>query len=191
MTFIPSVLSKVDINNSVLTSGTTFTGTSTELTGYNYLILSINSNISTTSNGIQIYMYNQGEIPSLYYSDNYIANTSYERNFKIIKKYYYIICTFLTSATINITSRLTTSEQIDTIYNNSSTFDYSTEYSIDAFGKLRVSNPYTLLDIKFPGQLVGTPDFLDNNLLICYDSSGNYSSDVSGNGYLTIRGQGT
>lgn len=190
MTFIPSILSKVDTNNSSSTMATNFTGISTETSGYNYIILSINSNRSTISNGIEIYMYNQGETPAVYYSDNCIANTIYERSFKIIKKYYYVKCTFTSSATIDITSRLSTSDQTDTICNNPSTFNYSMEYSLDAFGKLRVSNPYTLLDIKFPGQLVGTKDFLDNNLLVCYDYSGNYNADTSGNGYLTIRGQG-
>ena len=191
MTFIPSVISKVDTNNSFSSTGIDCSGNPTETSGYNYIILSINSNQSSVPNGIEIYMYNQGETPSVYYSDNYIANTTYERSFRIIKKYYYISCTFTSSTTFNITTRLSTSEQQNTIANNPSTFDYSMEYSLDAFGKLRVSNPYTLLDIKFPGQLIGTSDFLDNNLLVCFDSSGNYSADVSGNGYLTIRGDGS
>ncbi len=192
MTFIPSVLSKVDSNNTFIdASGLTYRGYPTEMSGYNYIILSINSDANMITNGINIFMYDQGETPSPYYSDNYVSNTIYERSFKITKKYYYIECNFVnTPSTINITPRLSTSSQPDTIGNNPSTFDYSSEYSLDAFGKLRVSNPFTLLDIKFPGQLTGSSDFLNNNLLVCFDSSGNYSSDVSGNGYLTIRGQG-
>jgi hypothetical protein len=193
MTFIPSVLSKVDPNNTFTdVSGTIYTGSPTEMTGYNYIILSIKANnTNTIINGIKIYMYDQGETPSAYYSDNYVSNTIYERSFKITKKYYYVNCTFNSvPTTINITSRLSTSNQPDTIANNSSTFDYSSEYSLDAFGKLRVSNPFTLIDIKFVGQMTGSNDFLDNNLIVCFDSSGNYSSDASGNGYLTINGQG-
>jgi hypothetical protein len=38
---------------------------------------------------------------------------------------------------------------------------------MDAFGKLRVSNPTTLIDIRFPGQSTGSSNFLSNNLQIC------------------------
>lgn len=192
MTFIPSVQSKVDTNNSWTdVSGSTNTGTSTNTTGYNYIILSINSDTNSISNGIQIYANDEGETPTIYYSDNYQANTTYSRSFKIVKKYYYIKYTLETITTFNLTSRLTTTYQEDTIVNNPSTFDYSKEFSLDAFGKLRVSEPLTLLELKFQGQITGSQDFLSNTMLICNDSLGSFSSDTSGNGYLTITGTDT
>ena len=194
MTFIPSVQSKVDTNNTWTdSSGTlTNTGTSTNTTGYNYIILSINTDTNFISNGIQIYANDEGETPSVYYSDNYQANTIYSRSFKIVKKYYYVKYTLeSTSTTFNLTSRLTTIYQEDTISNNPTTFDYSKEFSLDAFGKLRVSEPLTLTEIKFQGQTTGSQDFLSNTMLICNDSSGSFSADTSGNGYLTITGTDT
>ena len=189
MTFIPSVQSKVDTNNTWTNStDTTNTGTGTNTTGYNYIILSINSNKNSISNGIQVYAYDEGESPSIYYSDNYKANTNYSRSFKIVKKYYYIKYRLESTPTINLTSRLSTSYQEDTIGNNPSTFDYSKEYALDAFGKLRVSEPQTLLEIKFQAQNTGESNFLSNTLFLCSDTSGSYSADTSGNGYLTIRG---
>lgn len=193
MTFIRSVLSIVDTNNSFTSFvSTTYTGTSTDTTGYNYIILSIDVDKNTIPNGIQIYANDEGETASIYYSDNYISNTTYSRSFKITKKYYYVKITFeSTPTTINITSRLTTTYQTDTISNNPATFDYSVEHSLDAFGKLRVSNPNTLADINFYGQIGGESNFTNNTMLMCSDSSGTFSADTSGNGYLTINGTDT
>jgi hypothetical protein len=194
MTFIPSPQSYIDINNTWTdVSGTlTNTGTSTNTTGYNYIILSINSDTNSISNGIQIYAYDEGETPTIYYSDNYQANTTYSRSFKITKKYYYVKYTLVSIPTIlNLTSRLTTTYQEDTIANNPATFDYSKEFSLDAFGKLRVSNPNTLIDLNFYGQIGGETNFLNNKMLVCSDSNGSFSADTSGNGYLTITGTNT
>jgi hypothetical protein len=47
MTFTPQVLTKTDTNNSTTYSGSgTYTGTSTETTGFNTLILTIQSSVS-------------------------------------------------------------------------------------------------------------------------------------------------
>jgi hypothetical protein len=54
-------------------------------------------------------------------------------------------------------------------------FDNDAEASLDAFGKLRVSNPETLLDIRFPGQNTGTTPFLLNNDQIYISTSGVYN----------------
>lgn len=193
MTFIPSAQSYVDTNNTwISSSGSTATGTSTNTTGYTNIIISINADFNSTINGIKIYAYDEGESASVYYVDSYQANTNYNRSFKIIKKYYYIEYTFESNpTTLNLTSRLSTSFQPDTINNSPSVFNYNTEYMIDAFGKLRVSNPNTLLDIKFIGQTSGSNTFLNNTLLVCSDNSGSFSADASGNGYLTITGTNT
>jgi hypothetical protein len=196
MTFIPSVLSIVDSNNSfnqTNTSTNPLAGTVTVTSGYNYLILIITSSITSSSGGIKIYMYDDSETPTVYYTDTYqTANTNYSRNYKIIKKNYYV--TFTASSTpynINLTSRLSTCELIDSINNSPSTFDFSKEFIYDAFGKLRVSNPTTLIDIKFPSSDTGVLTFKNNNEIVCssFDNINYVGTNVQG--YLRIRGQGT
>jgi hypothetical protein len=46
---------------------------------------------------------------------------------------------------------------------------------MDAFGKVRVSNPYTTLDLKFPGQATGTTNFLSNNMIETNTSTGSFT----------------
>lgn len=53
MTFIPSVLSKQDNNNST-TSTSDFTGTSTDITGYTNLIITIKSDQNSSAGGIMV-----------------------------------------------------------------------------------------------------------------------------------------
>ena len=65
-------------------------------------------------------------------------------------------------------------------------------YSLyDAFGKLRVSNPYTIIDIKFPYTTTfsDTPsDYKNNSELICTAaSSSDYTQTTTGNGLRTIK----
>ena len=197
MTFLPNVLTNIDSNNSCLLTlnigQNIFTGISTNTTGYNTFILTIQSTISSVSGGIQIYMYADGETPTIaFYSDTYIANTQYVKNFLITKKNYYIKYTSTTAIatdTLNINSRLSTELDSSQINNNTTSFNFSTEFALDAFGKLRVSNPLTLLDIRFPGQSNGTQNFLSNKLLVCSNSNGSYSATPS-NSQLVISGTG-
>jgi hypothetical protein len=194
MTFIvPIPQSYIDTNNTwTNASGLTYIGISTNTTGYNYIIISIKTDKNSIPNGIKIFANDEGETPYVYYSDNYQANTLYCRSFKIAKKYYYINYTLESATTtLNLTSRLTTAYQVDTINNNPSVFDYSKEFTLDAFGKVRVTNPNTLMDLNFYGQIGGETQFLNNTVLLCSDSSGTFSADTSGNGYLTIRGTNT
>lgn len=198
MTFIPNVLTNIDSNNSCLnktsnTSPITFSGTLTNTTGYNTIVLTIQSTIGSVPGGIQIYMGADGETPTTaFYTDTYIANTLYIKTFVITKKNYRINYTSGTSIptdVLNINSRLSTELDSTTLNNNTTNFNFSTEFALDAFGKLRVSNPYTLLDIRFPGQSNGTQNFLSNSLLVCSNISGTYSAAPS-NSQLVITGLG-
>ncbi len=56
----------------------------------------------------------------------------------------------------------------------------------DAFGKLRVSNPNTLLDLRFPGQTSGDYNFYSNNLQIDKQFSG--ITGTYGNSKLVMSG---
>lgn len=202
MTFIPNVLTNTDTNNSCVnqtqsgpsSNSIIFSGTETITTGYNTIILTIQSSVNSISGGIQIYLYADGETHnSPFYTDTYNANTLYIKNFTITKKNYYINYTSVNTATIsdtvNINSRLSTDLDSSITYNNATSFDFSQEFALDAFGKLRVANPMTVLDIKFPGQSNGTTSFLNNTLLLCSNISGSFSA-VSSNSKLVISGTG-
>jgi hypothetical protein len=199
MTFIPSVLTKDDPNNSFVATGISITSNNpkvlipTNTTGYNTIILSIQSTLSVI---IQIFFQDNTEIPIMIYSDTYSANTLYIKNFTITKKIYQIKIIFATNAIINDTfnmiSRLST-ELDSSISYNPSTFNFSEEFALDAFGKLRVTNPVTLLDIKFPGQTNGTYNYLQNTLMVCSvssDNNVNFNATAS-NSRLLITGTGS
>ncbi len=177
MTFIPEVLTETDTNNSVnttlSTSPYTYTGTSTDTTGYTTITLTIQSTVDSSSCGIDILFSDDNSTFNTYYSDTYFAPNVFTKNYLVIKKYYKISYVSSASATVTITSRLSTNTYSNNIQNPSITaFNNSQENTIDAFGKLRVSNPNTLLQINFPPLSTGSSTFLSNNLQICSASSG-------------------
>lgn len=198
MTFIPSVLTKNDTNNQWNSNlSGTLVGIPTEITGYNSIIITINSTLVSATNGIEIYMYNEGETPTAFYTDLYsMANIVYIRSFLITKKYYYVkfIPLDTSTYTINLSSRLSVSvpEGIINNFTDITNFNNATEQEYDAFGKLRVSQPLTLSDIKFPSlpSGYGTTEFLTNYYLVASDSSGTYTVSNNAAGCLTITGTG-
>ena len=167
MTFIPSVLTKNDTNNSTSKTDTTYTGTGTLITGYNTILVTLTSDSDSNAGGLEIQFSNNNSTWTTYYTDTYFTGTIFSKTYKIIDSYYRIKYD-TASATFTITSRLSTVIDNDATSINSFYSNIDDGYH-DAFGKLRVSNPYTLLDIKFPSDTTGTSDFLKNNMLICTD----------------------
>ena len=175
MTFIPQVLTRIDNNNTINSTGSSFIGISTSTTGYNSIILTVNSVNDSNPCGIGIQFSDVSSTSfTTIYSDTYFANTDFTKTYPIINSYYRVIYTSSLN-NFTITSRLTTSSP-NTQNNSITAFDNSIESSLDAFGKLRVSEPNTLLDIRFPGQSTGTSNFLKNSEQVASYSSG----DVSG-----------
>lgn len=194
MTFTPQVLTQTDNNNSVVSlTDISFNGISTITTGFNTIILTIQSNIDSSAGGIQIQFSDDNINWITPYIDTYFSTNIFTKNYLIVKKYYRVKYFSSSSATFTITSRISTQLDSSITQNTSITvFDNNIENTLDAFGKLRVTNPTTLLDIRFPGQFTGNSLFLKNNLQICSDSSGNYVGnyansklviDASGAGY--------
>ena len=181
MTFTPQVLTQTDNNNSTSSLASSFIGTATITTGFNTLILTIQSNVDSSAGGIQIQFSDDNSSWITPYTDTYFSNNIFTKNYLIIKKYYRI--KYYSSALPSnffITSRLSTDLDSSITQNTSITvFDNNVENTLDAFGKLRVTNPTTLLDIRFPGQNTGSKTFLKNNIQICSDSSGNYTGNYS------------
>jgi hypothetical protein len=175
MTFTPQVLTQTDNNNtSTQTSSTLFNGISTITTGFNTLILTIQSTVDSSAGGIEIQFSDNNTTWITPYTDTYFSTNIFVKNYLIIKKYYRI--NYLTpSADFTITSRLSTDLDSSIIQNTSvSNFDNNVQSTLDAFNRLRVSYPTTILDIRFPGQITGSASFIKNNLQISSVSSGSY-----------------
>jgi hypothetical protein len=179
MTFIPSVLTDTDSSNSVKTTASSFVGTIKQTTGYNTLLLTMNAPVNSTPGGILVQFSDTNNPSDLvtYYTDTYFSGTTYTKSFTILKKYYRIQYTSSSPTTFSITSRLST--ELSSSSSTNSFYYESDSGLMDAFGKLRVSNPYTLLDLKFPGQSIAsgaTPEYLNNNMLETNTSSGSFTS---------------
>lgn len=175
MTFTPQVLTQTDNNNSVASlTDTSFNGISTITTGFNTIILTIESFVDSSAGGIKIQFSDDNINWITPYVDTYFATNIFTKNYLIIKKYYRIQYSSLSSTTFTITSRISTQLDSSITQNTSiNVFDNEVENTLDAFGKLRVSNPTTLIDIRFPGQIDGSANFLNNTLQITSDASSN------------------
>jgi hypothetical protein len=190
MTFTPQVLTQTDNNNTITSSDVSFNGVSTITTGYNTLILTVKSTTDSLAGGIQIQFSDDNSTWLTPYTDTYFSTNIFTKNYLIIKKYYRIIYNNSLSGEFSITSRLSTNIDSSIIQNTSiSVFDNNTENSLDAFARLRVSNPVTILDIRFPGQTDGSANFIKNNLQITSDASGSYSGTY-GDSKLTVNASG-
>jgi len=188
MTFITSVQTTTDTNNSTTTTNTSFTGLWTKINGYESVNINIVCAQNSQPNGLQIQFSHDGSTVSKTSYDTFFGNINYSKSFTILDTYYRIIFTLTASSQINLTSRLLVSSQESVSQNN---FYLSNDSMIDAFGKLRVSNPYTLLDMKFPIQppsQTSTSEYLNNSELVCtaFTGSGTYTQTTLGNGLRTI-----
>ena len=192
MTFTPQVLTQTDNNNTITSSSdVSFNGVSTITTGYNTLILTVNSTTDSLAGGIQIQFSDDNSTWLTPYTDTYFSTNIFTKNYLIIKKYYRIIYNNSSpTGTFTITSRLSTELDSSIIQNTSiSVFDNNVQNTLDAFGRLRMSFPTTVLDIRFPGQNVGSDNFLKNNLQITDASSGSFIG-IYGDSKLTIDASG-
>ena len=180
MTFIPSVLTKIDPNNTTSSiTNTTYTGDATLTTGYDSIIVTLTSNLSSDPGGLKIqFSENSSTGFTGYYNDTYFTGTKFTKTYKIIKSYYKISYT-TSSATFTITSRLSTDVSPEQS-NMNHIYSLPQDGMYDAFGKIRVTNPLTLLDIKFPSDTTGTTEYLSNNMLVCNSSTGTGSTGVYG-----------
>lgn len=191
MTFTPEVLTKSDPNNSTSVAALSFNGVSTVTTGYNTLFITVTSSTNSTPGGIEVYFSDDNVTWKLFYTDTYFATPPFTRSYLIVKKYYKIAYTAaLLPASLSVTSRLSTQLSSNLTQTTSITvFDSSVENTLDAFGKLRVSSPFTLLDIRFPGQTVGGTTFLSNSQQVISATSGAFTG-VYQNSKLVMSGTG-
>lgn len=151
MTFTPSVLSKTDTNNSISTTTSSFIGTSAPTTGYTSIQVSLHCSVSSTPLGLKIRFSPDGITFTTKMSDTIVADTNYFKTFSVFDKFYKIELSLVSSGLIQLETRLCTNTPED----QESYYEKSENSMYDAFTKLRVSNPFSLMEIKFPSQSVG------------------------------------
>ena len=177
-------------NNNSTTTASNFSGLSTETTGYTNLIITIKSNIDSSAGGIIISFSSDNITFTSYYTDTYFSNTTYNRTFKIINKYYKISYTSpSTPSSLSITSFLDTNSSDTTVQIANDVYSSANDSTRDAFGKLRTTFPTTLLDNKFPSG-AGTTEYKSNNMMDCYKSTG-LTSFTYGNSRVILTATGT
>lgn len=192
MTFTPEVLSKTDVNNSTVLPSPGFLGAGTPTTGYNTVFVTVTSDVSSAAGGLAVSFSDDNLTWQQFYTDTYLAPSPFTRSYLIVKKFYRVSFTSAgTPSALNLTSRLSTQLSSSTTQTTSITvFDTTQESVMDAFGRVRMSAPYTLLDVRFPGQTTGSSSFKSNAQQISSLSSGSFSA-VAGDAQNTISGTGT
>jgi len=86
MTFTPQVLTKTDNNNSTSSTFSTYIGIPTMTTGFNTIILTIQSSIDSSAGGIQIQFSDDGTTNWITpYIDTYFATNIFTKTYLIIK----------------------------------------------------------------------------------------------------------
>jgi hypothetical protein len=118
------------------------------------------------------------------YSPTTNLNENFTKRYDILDKYYKIKYTSSQTG-YSVNSRLCT-DSLNSENNSLNVFDNNTEYTRDAFGKLRVTNPITVLDLRLPYILAdssGTTAYLSNNIQLTFATSGtgNYTTTKNSN----------
>lgn len=198
MTFTPSVQSKVDTNNSSATQlllNGTFTGNGTCTTGYDTLIVTVTTNVDSAAGGLEIQFSDDNVVPyQTFATDTVLATGTFTRTYLVVKKWYRVkYTTTAATTTFDLTTRMSVNldSSITTNATSINVFDNAVEASLDAFGKQRVTQPTTLLDIRFPRAPTASAQIRSNNLMVnTYAGGAGYSVAALGDGQLTLNATG-
>ena len=190
MTYIPSVISKIDTQNSsssTLSANATFGSSSNSMNnaGYNSINISILTDTNSAPNGLVVYYSNDNTTWEIFFSDTYTNNTKYSISLQLTMNYYYITYTNGSSnqSSFNLVVYMSPTK------NSSNYVNFDLEHT-DTYDRLQVVEPVTLLDMRFYNNGIST-----NPLMIVQDVSGscsgaltsgttNYVISSTGTGYL-------
>lgn len=187
-------VTQVDSKNStttVLGGNSVYAGTYSSTTGYNSVQISIRTSLDSASSGLKIYSSTNGLTGQSIYSDTYFGGTNYDKLINLPDQYYRIEYTngpTGQTGPFSLTSRLSTDLNNNSQNAPPNLYSYTNNPEVDAFGKLRVTNPFTLLDIKFPGQTTGSTGFLSSSETICTRIIGGTGTLTYGNSQLKVTG---
>lgn len=152
MPYIPDSNGRESINNSTttpLSSSSTFTGISDEVINYTSLIISCFSDKNSSSTGLQIQFSTNNTDWYVKDSFTYIANTVFTQTVIVQARYYRIVyINDIDAQTIFRLGTLLCLSPAKKISNSSNIIDLQGRI-IDSFGRVRISNPVTLINITY------------------------------------------
>lgn len=121
------------------------------------------------------------------FADTVFSDTPFVKSYPILQQYYRIGLDGGSSLiNTSLVSRLEVSQGPLTITDSCSAFINEKENKYDAFGKLRVSTPFTILDVRVPGQSTGASEFLKNSIQLTNNLPVAGGSIVSHNSTATL-----
>lgn len=176
------IISNGNSTSELLDISETFTGTIEDVSKYISILITINSDISSIENGVEVYFGATTSSMKLKAQYTYKANENISIPLKVTDRFFRII--YNNSATLQTTFTIQTyfmERNMDGDVNVS----FNTK-ALDLFGNLKTSNPFTILDITHIGN--------KNNLMMDELNNGtsNYNNasvdmSVSGSGQSVIR----
>lgn len=137
---VNNYISTDNSTNTILTANSIFTGTSEQVINYNSLLLNIKSDVDSEINGVIVEFGNQSNVWDIKHEYTYKSNELFNIQVPIIAKYFRIryINGNINQTSFNLYSMLTIGTKV--LSNSDGLFD--------AFGRLRVSEIKTLMDIS-------------------------------------------
>jgi hypothetical protein len=148
MTFIPNVsgiVSTINSSSTPLGSGGVFTGTAEIVTKYATVDLSIDSNVGSAACGVQIQFSSDGTNWDIKNSYTYYSTNTFSVSIMVQAKYMRVVYTNTTA--VQSSFRLQTILHISKQPSNTALIVQPIPSLIDAFGRIRVSNNFTLLEM--------------------------------------------
>ena len=141
------IISNGNSTSSTLGVSGIFTGTIEDVTRYNSILITINSNTSSTSNGVKLYFGATTSSMKLKDQYTYNANENTSINIKVTDRFFQII---YNNGTIIQTSFTMQTYYMERNMDGDVNVSFNTK-ALDLFGNLKTSNPFTLLDITHIG----------------------------------------
>lgn len=194
MTYIPSLNSKIDANNSyktLLVSGAnTFTGTSTNVAGFAGIHLFISTNKPSAVLGLKVEFSPDNSTWYTYLQQSIQPNDS-QKVIKIDVHGVYFKLTYTNGTEDQTGTSQITTYLIPTSGSNEVTV-LQQKKNVDSYAKLKVVNPFTLLDLRF--FTTGTsPNATDENALLSVIETDNITDFTHSyaNASMTIAKSGT
>jgi len=172
MTYIPSYNNVVDANNSsttLLTSGQSFTGTSTNVSGYSEINVFINANVDSAMLGLQVQFSPDNSTWYTHLQKTIVASTDSKKIIKIDVRGAYFKLTYTNGGTDQTGTMQITTYLIPNATSHEVVV-HQPKKNVDSFSKLKVVNPNTLLDLRFFTTGVGSNDIDKNTLLSVTDT---------------------
>lgn len=137
------IISNNNSTSVTLNPGVSFPGVAEDVSKYSSIIITINSDVNGAENGLKIYFGSLATNMKLKYQYNYLKNENKTITLKVTDRFFKLT---YTNGTVLQNQFSIQTYLIEEDINNNMTVDF-TSNTLDLFGNLKTSAPYTLLDV--------------------------------------------